>query len=78
MKRCKTCKWWHPPDNSMPDPVSFLFIGDDDQEDNTYGLCLKLTMKQDGKNDAVPVDGSDYYAAVRCRGTFGCILWEQA
>ena len=26
---------------------------------------------------AIAVDGSDYYAAVRCFADFGCVLWEQ-
>jgi len=78
MNKCGTCIWWTPPDKSQK--------GWEDGWDEV-GCCELITGPQDreeleprGKflNDwrAAVVDGSDYFAALRCRDTFGCVLLE--
>jgi len=63
MKKCGTCKYF------------------DIKEGARFGECRAIHMPDhDERDDELKVycvDGSDYYAAVRCRKDFGCVLWER-
>lgn len=66
-KACGTCKFWNQdpvyPSGEMP----------------TYGLCLAIELVpyiDKPENQAYVEDSSGYYAAVRCKQAFGCVLHE--
>lgn len=71
---CGTCRWWGLSSNRA-------------LVDGAYRACERVRMReqfpQDGplavsEDPAFVEDGSGYYAAIRCRADFGCVLWEAA
>lgn len=70
MRNCGNCRHW------------------EEYGSSKYGACGRLKHhaerhgeldngRTDGPDDAaVLIDGSDYFAALRCRSDFGCVLHE--
>lgn len=70
MNTCGTCKHWRP----------YERLGDDPGYAPGFGTCGAVQMHpvREATDSwlACVVDASDYFAALRTRDSFGCILWE--
>ena len=81
-QRCGTCRHWKPPAES-DQPVTFTSHTD---EPTDYGECKAIehdtewgwneSLALTKKASAMVLDGSGYFAALRSRAEFGCVLWE--
>ena len=67
-KLCGTCKWWG------RIPVGGLIYSETGPFKTCGAIEHSLYMKDD--DVAYVEDGSDCWAALKCREDFGCKLWE--
>jgi hypothetical protein len=69
---CGTCKHWSPLNESKANRVHSAPLPE-------YGTCEAIVHgDSSGGDTAYTVDGSDYFSALRCKASFGCVLWEKA
>jgi hypothetical protein len=74
MNTCGTCRFW----GLLPSGASYH-----DEPSHGFKTCGAVEHESawDGeKLDRIKAhveDGSDYWAALRCKKDFGCVLWEK-
>lgn len=75
MKTCGTCKYWELIPDSNPRSLAA----------NGFGTCENVRMWEDdeihkeekSKWLACAIDGSGYFAALKTKESFGCVLHEE-
>lgn len=75
MNKCGTCRFWKPVDDSSdPSPAFFS----EEITDKTWGQCGRIEMLESSQSPELAgcVDGSGYFAALRSKADFGCVLHE--
>ena len=86
-KRCGTCRFWGKEKEGTNTHRSCRRIIHDEEdytdeelyEDEDFKELDPVTIadiRAIRREKAVTKDGSGYYAAIKCRDDFGCVLWE--
>jgi len=75
MQRCGTCKHWGTGDSREYIDKRYRFCAGVDVNDGCSG-CSSGSVNA-GDDLAMAVDNSGFWAALKCREDFGCVLWEQ-
>ncbi len=90
MSACGGCKYWGDKKDTgeefrkcvavIHDERSYANtdIYDDPDDEEWIDEEIRAEIKAVRAHRAVVVDGSGYYAALKCKADFGCVLWVQS